>query len=41
LHESLAIADHAAVLENGSVVLSGSAAAAAADEWVNRAYLGL
>jgi branched-chain amino acid transport system ATP-binding protein len=39
--ESLAIADHAAVLENGSVVLSGSASAVAADEGVKRAYLGL
>ena len=39
--ESLAIADHAAVLENGSVVLSGSASAVAEDEGVKRAYLGL
>jgi branched-chain amino acid transport system ATP-binding protein len=39
--ESLAIADHAAVLENGSIVLSGPAAAVAADEGVKRAYLGL
>ncbi len=39
--ESLAIADHAAVLENGSIVLSGSAHAVALDERVKRAYLGL
>jgi branched-chain amino acid transport system ATP-binding protein len=39
--ESLAIADHAAVLENGSVVLSGPAGAVALDEGVKRAYLGL
>jgi branched-chain amino acid transport system ATP-binding protein len=39
--ESLAIADHAAVLENGSVVLSGAASAVALDEGVKRAYLGL
>jgi branched-chain amino acid transport system ATP-binding protein len=39
--ESLAIADCAAVLENGSVVLSGSASAVAQDEGVKRAYFGL
>jgi branched-chain amino acid transport system ATP-binding protein len=39
--ESLAVADHAAVLENGSVVLSGLASVVAADEAVKRAYLGL
>ena len=39
--ESLAIADHAAVLENGTVVLSGVAGAVALDEGVKRAYLGL
>jgi branched-chain amino acid transport system ATP-binding protein len=39
--ESLAIADHAAVLENGCVVLSGLASGVAADEGVKRAYLGL
>jgi branched-chain amino acid transport system ATP-binding protein len=39
--ESLAIADCAAVLENGSVVLSGSASAVAEDEGVKRAYFGL
>jgi branched-chain amino acid transport system ATP-binding protein len=39
--ESLSVADHAAVLENGSIVLSGAAAVVAADEGVKRAYLGL
>jgi branched-chain amino acid transport system ATP-binding protein len=39
--ESLVIADYAAVLENGCVVLSGLASAVAADEAVKRAYLGL
>ena len=39
--ESLAIADYATVLENGGIVLSGSAAIVAADEGVKRAYLGL
>jgi branched-chain amino acid transport system ATP-binding protein len=39
--ESLVIADHAAVLENGTVVLSGPAGAVALDEGVKRAYLGL
>jgi branched-chain amino acid transport system ATP-binding protein len=39
--ESLGVADHAAVLENGSIVLSGAAAVVAADEGVKRAYLGL
>jgi branched-chain amino acid transport system ATP-binding protein len=39
--ESLSVADHAAVLENGSIVLSGAAATVAADEGVKRAYLGL
>jgi branched-chain amino acid transport system ATP-binding protein len=39
--ESLSVADHAAVLENGSIVLSGAAAIVAADEGAKRAYLGL
>ena len=39
--ESLAIADHATVLETGSVVLDGPAATVRADERVKRAYLGL
>jgi branched-chain amino acid transport system ATP-binding protein len=39
--ESLGIADHAAVLKNGSIVLSGAADVVAADEGVKRAYLGL
>jgi branched-chain amino acid transport system ATP-binding protein len=39
--ESLTIADYAAVLENGTVALSGSAAAIGADEGVKRAYLGV
>jgi branched-chain amino acid transport system ATP-binding protein len=39
--ESLGVADHAAVLENGSIVLSGAASVVAADEGVKRAYLGL
>lgn len=39
--ESLAVADHATVLESGNVVLDGPAAAVAADERVKRAYLGL
>lgn len=39
--ESLEIADEAAVLENGAVVLSGAAADLAKDERVRSAYLGL
>jgi branched-chain amino acid transport system ATP-binding protein len=39
--ESLAIADDAVVLENGSIALAGPAAALATDERVKRAYLGL
>jgi branched-chain amino acid transport system ATP-binding protein len=39
--ESLAIADHAVVLENGSVALAGAAGAIAADERIKQAYLGL
>lgn len=38
--ESLEIADRAAVLENGAVVLSGPAASLANDERVRSAYLG-
>jgi branched-chain amino acid transport system ATP-binding protein len=39
--ESLVVADDAAVLENGAVVLAGPAATVLADEGVKRAYLGL
>jgi branched-chain amino acid transport system ATP-binding protein len=39
--ESLALADRAAVLENGMVVLSGSGEAIAGDARVKSAYLGL
>jgi branched-chain amino acid transport system ATP-binding protein len=39
--ESLDIADRAAVLENGAIVLSGLAASLANDERVRGAYLGL
>jgi branched-chain amino acid transport system ATP-binding protein len=39
--DSLEIADFAAVLENGSVVLSGSARDIARDEKVKSAYLGI
>lgn len=39
--ESLEIADAAAVLENGTVVLSGTAAALATDTRVRNAYLGI
>ena len=39
--ESLEIADFAAVLENGSVVLTGLAADLASDERVRVAYLGI
>ncbi len=39
--ELLAIADQAAVLENGTVALAGPAGAVALDEGVKRAYLGL
>jgi branched-chain amino acid transport system ATP-binding protein len=38
--ESLDIADQAAVLENGAIVLSGLAASLANDERVRSAYLG-
>ena len=38
---SLRIADHAYVLENGRVTLSGSGAALLADERVRQAYLGI
>jgi branched-chain amino acid transport system ATP-binding protein len=39
--ESLVVADHAAVLENGAVVLAGRAETVLADEGVKSAYLGL
>ena len=39
--ESLVVADHAAVLENGAVLLAGPAETVLADEGVKRAYLGL
>jgi branched-chain amino acid transport system ATP-binding protein len=39
--ESLEIADFAAVLENGKIVLSGPAASLATDERVRNAYLGI
>jgi branched-chain amino acid transport system ATP-binding protein len=39
--ESLALADHATVMENGEVVLSGRAADVANDDRVRRAYLGV
>lgn len=39
--ESLEIADRAAVLENGAIVLSGPAANLTNDERVRSAYLGL
>ena len=39
--ESLALADHATVMENGEVVLSGRAADVANDDRVRRAYLGI
>jgi len=41
LAEALAIADRAYVLQTGRVVLSGAAAAVAADPEVRRAYLGI
>ena len=41
LAEALAIADRAYVLQTGRVVMSGSAAAVAADADVRRAYLGI
>ena len=41
LSETLAIADRAYVLQTGRVVLSGAAAAIAADADVRRAYLGM
>ena len=37
---ALALADHAYVVETGSVVLEGSAADLAASEQVRKAYLG-
>ncbi len=39
--ESLEIADFAAVLENGSIVLSGAAETIKGDERIQSAYLGL
>ena len=39
--ESLEIADFAAVLENGSIVLTGPSASLATDERVRNAYLGI
>ncbi len=39
--QSLEIADHALILENGSVALSGEAAALANDPELKRAYLGM
>jgi branched-chain amino acid transport system ATP-binding protein len=39
--ESLALADHATVMENGEVVLSGRAPDVANDDRVRRAYLGV
>ena len=39
--ESLEIADAAAVLENGNIVLSGPANSLANDERVRNAYLGI
>src|SRR5262249_17336538 len=39
--ESLALADHATVMENGEVVLTGRAADVANDDRVRRAYLGV
>ena len=39
--ESLVVADHAAVLENGAVLLAGRAETVLADEGVKSAYLGL
>ena len=39
--ESLVVADHAAVLENGAVVLAGRAETVLADEGIKSAYLGL
>ena len=41
LAEALAIADRAYVLQTGRVVMSGAAAAIAADDGVRRAYLGM
>ena len=41
LAESLALADRAYVLQTGRIVMSGPAAAIAADSDVRRAYLGL
>ena len=38
--KSLAISDRAYVLENGSIVLSGTGAELAASEMVQKAYLG-
>ena len=39
--ESLEIADSAAVLENGTIVLSGPASALASDPRLQNAYLGI
>lgn len=41
VRQALRLADHAHVLEHGSIVLDGTAAALAADDRVRRAYLGL
>jgi branched-chain amino acid transport system ATP-binding protein len=41
LAEALALADRAYVLQTGRIVMSGPAAAIAADEGVRRAYLGM
>ena len=37
---ALALADHAYLLETGSVVMSGTAAAIRSDESIRRSYLG-
>jgi branched-chain amino acid transport system ATP-binding protein len=39
--DSLEIADYAAVLENGSIVLSGPASDVAGNDQVKSAYLGI
>ena len=38
--KALAVADRAYVLENGKIIMSGSAAELAGDDRVRRAYLG-
>ena len=38
--KALAVADRAYVLENGEIIMSGSAAELAGDDRVRRAYLG-